>query len=374
MNNLLVLYNPYYEKDVIQQHVDILLNHDEQTKARVAFGKVRSKLRDYEHPFKERLQEIYDSVSPQNYLQLFLTDYSNLYVAKVVEVTNEDRSNEAPAYYKEKSLEVEEWFIISDIRSIAQNDFEFVRDKVLANFTTPNFDNHHYAVYGNKYVYPLVVEMDEEIEYFETDNEEFRYFTEIFKSKKTLEVKKALIRYRFGEDIFYAFHPNTQEALVSAEIEFEENEKDLLYDFTAVAIKLSKAFEKEVYLFLRKLFVLLMEQNSELSQIAYTVQGHSFTLGDYATNKPNLGTNKYLLFYKDIKDAIYAQVQDPALRHFILKTIPQAIKLVQPVRNEAAHGERIAFEECKQLRDELIGIGRSGVLCGLVGGFSGQLL
>ena len=366
MNNLLVLYNPYYEKDVIQQHVDILLNHDEQTEARVAFGKVRSKLRDYEHPFRERLQEIYDSVSPQNYLQLFLTDYSNLYVAKVVEVTSEDRSNEAPAYYKEKALEVEEWFIISDIRSIAQNDFEFVRDRVLANFTTPNFGNHHYAVYGNKYVYPLVVKMDEEIDYFETDNDEFRYFTEIFKSEKTLEVKKALIRYRFGEDLFYAFHPNTQEALVSAEIEFEENEKDPLYDFTAVAIKLSKAFEKEVYLFLRKLFVFLMEQNQELSQIAYTVQGHSFTLDDYATNKPNLGTNKYLLFHKDIKDAIYAQVQDPALRHFILKTIPQAIKLVQPVRNEAAHGERIVLEECKQLRDELIGIGRSGVLCGLV--------
>ena len=366
MNSLLILYNPYYEKNVIEQHINILLDHNSQKDAVVAFGKVRSHLRNYEHPFQEKLQEIYDSVSDENYLQLFLTDYSNVYVAKVIAVTNEDRYDDNPAYYKEKSLEVENWFIISDIRSIVENDFEFVRDKLLSNFTTPNFGGHHYALYGNSYVYPLVVEMDEAIDYFETDSEEFRYFTEIYKSQKTLKVKQAFIQYRFGEDVFYALHPNTQDALVSAEIEFDENKSDPLYDFTAVAIKLSKAFEKEVYLFLKKLFLLLMGRNPSLSKTAYTVQGHKFTLNDYKTNKPNLGTNKFLLFNQEIKNEIYTHIKDPALRHFILKTIPNTIKLIQPIRNEAAHGEKITLQECKEIRNELVGIGQSGVLCDFI--------
>lgn len=56
------------------------------------------------------------SLEGDKYLQLFLTDYSNLFVAKVIAVTDEDMSEIAPEYYKEKRLDIEKWFIISDIR------------------------------------------------------------------------------------------------------------------------------------------------------------------------------------------------------------------------------------------------------------------
>ncbi len=51
MNHLLILYNPYYQKDVIQQHLSVL-----QEKSQVGFGKIRSKLNDQEK--QDSLEEI----------------------------------------------------------------------------------------------------------------------------------------------------------------------------------------------------------------------------------------------------------------------------------------------------------------------------
>ena len=54
-----------------------------------------------QHSSNKQLEEIYKSVDENNYLQLFLTDYSSIYVAKVVSVSNDDSYHFASAYYKE---------------------------------------------------------------------------------------------------------------------------------------------------------------------------------------------------------------------------------------------------------------------------------
>lgn len=41
MNNILILYNPYYQSDIIQKHLEVLLKNE-----KVAFGKIRSKLKN----------------------------------------------------------------------------------------------------------------------------------------------------------------------------------------------------------------------------------------------------------------------------------------------------------------------------------------
>jgi len=362
-SHLLMLYNPYYQKDVIEQHVDVLLNSDSKE---VAFGKVRSKLRDYEHPFEKTLQAFYEKTNETDYFQLFLTDYSSMYVAKIIRVTSEVDNAIKPKYYANKQLEVENWFVISDIRRVIHNDFEQVRDSVLANFTTPNFGKHHYAVYGNSYVYPLVVDQDVPLDYFEDVEDGFRYCTEIFKSKKSLEIKQQLIDYRFGASIFHAFHPNTQDALIAAEMEFHENKKDPLYDFTSVVIKLSKAFEKEVYLFMRLFFEKLMLHNCDLENIPYSVQGRNYVLYDYLSQKPNLGTTTFLLRNQHIRKSIKENITNTSLAYFAAATIPAMVKFMQPIRNESVHGESASFNECISLRKKMIGIGENGVLCELI--------
>jgi hypothetical protein len=363
MKNILMLYNPYYQKDVIEQHIDVLLNADTQT---VAFGKVRSKLRDYEHPFSEVLNRVYDAVDDANYVQLFLTDYASMYVARVIKVDANVSDDIKPSYYKEKNLEVEQWFVISDMRRVVHNDFERVRDEVLGNFTVPNFGGHHYAVYGNEYVYPLMVEQDKPLDYFEDVEDGFRYCVEMFKSKKSLELKQQLIDYRFGSSIFHAFHPNTQDALIAAEMEFHENKDDPLYDFTSVVIKLSKAFEEEVYLFMRVLFEKLMMHNCDLEEIAYSVQGRDYVLYDYLSKKPNLGTTSYLLKHYAIKNTMKEHIKDTSLIYFSTVSVPAYIKFLQPIRNESVHGEAASLADCIALRKKMVGIGENGILCELV--------
>lgn len=95
MNHLLILYNPYYQQDVIQQHLSVL-----QEKSQVGFGKIRSKLNDQEK--HDSLEEIYKATNEKNFLQLFLTDYANLFVAKVIKVSKDIDESLIPSYYKEK--------------------------------------------------------------------------------------------------------------------------------------------------------------------------------------------------------------------------------------------------------------------------------
>ncbi len=50
MKNLIILYNPYYQNDVIEQHLKVLIENQ-----KVAFGKVRSKLKNIEYSFQDDL-------------------------------------------------------------------------------------------------------------------------------------------------------------------------------------------------------------------------------------------------------------------------------------------------------------------------------
>ncbi len=127
MNHLLILYNPYYQEDVIKQYLSIL-----QEKSQVAFGKIKSKLNDQEK--QNSLEEIYQSTNEENFLQLFLSDCANLFVAKVVKISKNVDESLIPSYYKEKKLEVEDFFIISDLRELVREDFSLLRDKFFSQF------------------------------------------------------------------------------------------------------------------------------------------------------------------------------------------------------------------------------------------------
>ena len=76
IKNIIILYNPYYQENVIEQHLDILKQN-----GAVAFGKVKSKLNDTQHPNEQQLEHIYSEVSKETPLQLFLTDYNSIFVA-----------------------------------------------------------------------------------------------------------------------------------------------------------------------------------------------------------------------------------------------------------------------------------------------------
>jgi hypothetical protein len=368
VNSLVILYNPYYNAEVIEDHVRILNEASDVTQAKVGFGKVRSKRRDYEHPYEDRVDTLCDAIAPDNPLQLFLTDFSSVYVCYVERIVRELGDVKAPKYYVD--LDVDRWFVVSDIRELARDDFGFVRDRFLSNLTTPNYGGHTFTLYGNRYDYPLMVRMKDRIDYFEGFTEGERHFTRVFKGSQYAQTQRDLIHFVFGKELFYRLHPDSAESLIAAEIDYREHMEDATHDFSAVAIHYGKVFENESYRFLKALFDRLLEHNPSLENVQYEVQGRRYRLRDYLTQKPNMGTNKFLLGNPEIFNAyktLYSDMRRYASLLGLLKfQFRQAADSITPVRNEASHGGVISLGECKQVRATLLGVGRTGILSSLL--------
>ncbi|MBX2727214.1 ATP-binding protein [Campylobacter jejuni] len=339
MNHLLILYNPYYQEDVIKQHLSIL-----QEKSQVAFGKIKSKLNDQEK--QNSLEEIYQSTNEENFLQLFLSDYANLFVAKVVKISKNVDESLIPSYYKEKNLEVEDFFIISDLRELVREDFSRLRDKFLANFITPN--DHTYAIYGNHYTYPLPVRLKEECSYFLGDE---KHYLSVYKSKEYLAMQENFIRFVFSKRIFYLLHSDSISNIIHAELELLQSENDLLNDFTSIIVKYSKTLEYEIYAFAKKVLLKACMKDPSLYDLAYNVQGKSFILKDFFTQKPNLGSIKFLLRHENIQCHL-----GKSLTQFINYPFSKSLTIIQEIRNEAVHAKAPSLNEVKKLRNEILGI------------------
>lgn len=368
MQNLLILYNPYYNQEMIEDHIRILNKAENPNNAKVAFGKIRSKMRDYDNSGQKVLDTLFSSVSSKNPMQLFLTDFSSMYVCYVEKVTQELNEVEAPKYYE--NLDVESWFVVSDMREIIRNDFEYVREQVLVQFTTPTYKNHTFRLYGNRYDYPLVVEQKNSLNYFENFQEGERNFTRVFKSSKYALIQQDLIHYIFGKDLLYSLHPDSLESLVTAEVQYAEHKENATYDFSTIVILYSKVFENESYYFLRELFKNLMIYDCDLENVEYQVQGHKYTLYDYLTQKPNIGTNKYLISNPKIFTAYkecYSNYRKYAnLLNLLRFELKEAISKIQKIRNEAAHGSSTSKQDCEVVRNIILGIGEMGIIASIL--------
>ncbi len=331
MNHLLILYNPYYQRDVIQQHLSVL-----QEKSQVGFGKIRSKLNDQEK--HHSLEEIYKATSEENFLQLFLTDYDNLFAAKVIKVSKDIDESLIPSYYKEKNLEVE--------------DFSLLRDQFLANFIAPN--NHTYAIYGNNYVCPLPVRLKEERSYFLGDE---KHYLSVYKSKEYLTMQENFMRFVFGKRLFYLLHPDSINNIIHAELELLQSENDLLNDFTSIIVKYSRTLEYEIYLFAKKVLLKACAKDPNLYDLDYKVQGKSLILEDFFTQKPNLWSIKYLLMHKRVQCHL-----EESLNRFINSSFQKSLKFFQDIRNEAVHEKAPSLHEVEKLRNEILGIEGASLL------------
>ncbi len=358
MLNILTLYNPYYNPKVIEEHLELLRENGV-----VAFGKIKSKLRDYDNQNEQILNELYKGVSTQSPLQLFLSDFNNVYVANVIEVCD-TTDVKVPLYYEK--LEVEKWFIFDDLRLIVENDFALIRDKVLANFTATNYNGRTFAIYGNKYTYPMQVGMKKPIDYFEKDDEHYKYFTDIFKTPEQLSIKENLVNFCFGVDIFYAFHPNSQDNLINAELEFANNKQNALYDFSSVVMKYSKTIEQELHEFQKVFFNFLFDEEPSLKEFSYQMQGKNYKLESILTHKMNFGSFKYILRQYKVSDVINEYIKDSSLKYFLFNQVHKQLTLLQDIRNSSVHSDTAHLNDVKSLRKIILGIGCGGMLESLI--------
>lgn len=393
MKDLLILYNPYYQSNVIEEHLAVL-----KTRGQVAFGKVRSKLKDKfgnlgvqnanfslnlgtnskqnlnlssensalasenlnapKNPQNSSLQALQSLLESSNspFLQLFLTDYASLYVAKVVKIAKNADESIIPSYYKDKKLSVEGFFIIEDLRELVRDDFVSVRDEYLANFTTPDYDNHTYVLYGNAYVYPLIIEQKQHLAYFDGDE---RHFLQLFKSAEFLHQKQVLADYTFGKQYLYAMNPDSFDNLIYAELEFHACKGDRLYDFSSVVLRYAKCFESECYLLIKRLISVLSQRDESILSLTFTQMGKSFEVRSLLTNKAMLGAYNHL-----IDSLLKAHIKEHLSDEFVnvCRKLSKQIAFIQRVRNPAAHRMHL-FRAGKQPTRATCGRGDSKRAC-----------
>lgn len=409
MYHLLILYNPYYKNDVIESHLEILkrkrkvafgklksplrnsstldsdpktdnLAHLESTTEstpKITPKSAQSPIDSNDsHTLESSIIECQESHAKDSHtishapkseiaksptletlahhtsvdspLQLFLTDYASLFVAKVTRmVASEELSEQekrelesiTPSYYASASLNVELWLIIEDMRELVRNDFVRVRDS-LANFTTPHNGNHTYALYGNAYTYPLIVQSKKEAWYFRThgdfradsrrdlralefvadsnakadskrafkadsqaltqdSNGALPHYHSIFKSEEQIAMRERLIDYALGERAAGLLDVDCMDNLVSAELEYQANKGNPLYDSTGIVMWYARTFELELAAFMRAFLSSLSLEDEEILELIYNVQGKSASVQEWlelrAEIEPNLGAYRYLL-------------------------------------------------------------------------------
>ncbi|EQD88779.1 hypothetical protein HPSA50_1100 [Helicobacter pylori SouthAfrica50] len=253
-------------------------------------------------------------------------------------------------------MEVEDFFIISDLRELVREDFSLLRDQFLANFITPN--NHTYAIYGNNYIYPLPVRLKEERSYFLGDE---KHYLSVYKSKEYLAMQENFMRFVFGKRLFYLLHPDSINNLIHAELELLQSQNDFLNDFTSIIVKYSKTLEYEIYIFAKKVLLKACKKDPNLYDLAYEVQGKSFTLKDFFAKKPNLGSMKLLLRHEKLQCHL-----EESLNRFINYPFSRSLSIIQEIRNEAVHQKAPGLKEVEKIRNEILGIEGVSLLKGIL--------
>ncbi|TKX30275.1 ATP-binding protein [Campylobacter sp. MIT 12-5580] len=355
MNCLLILYNPYYQKDVIEQHLKILLQ-----KGEVAFGKL-DKLSTMKQDFEEDLKAIYESTSEENPLQLFLSDYANLFVAKVSKISTEDLSKLAPSYYKQKKLKVKDWFLIKDLRELVRDDFKLIRDNFLANFLVPSTENSTFALYGNNYVYPLIIKQKQEENYFLGEK---KHYLEVFQNEEYLKIKQELSFFGFEQKDINTMLADTLHNIISAELDFRANKDNPLYDLSSAIIKYSKSLEQEMRIVMSLLVRFLARFDQNILQIRLFA-GAKFVVGNLEKTTASYAAYKQILSKGDIESLIQSKLSGNMKRYFSYIMF-EHIDAIQKIRNHSAHAGAPKHEDFKKLRKHILGIGKESIVIELM--------
>lgn len=376
-HHLLGVWNPSYEADAMEAHLEVLLRHarahradaSDEEDVYVWWGKVRSSNR--QHPMAHLDQVLaLDGMlgdGSERELHLYLTDYRSLYVAHVAEITSgnvldEDEDDHVPAYYREAGLSCDCWFRLFDIRRVVADDTLAVIAE-LKKLRNVHYHDRPVSLYGGMVDLPLLVWRDDEVRWFDAALRERytngRFWAEFDAEQGGNAAMQAELRdHRFGPSLWGALDPAARSFIATAEQIFRAHHRDAAFDLSPVAVNLSRALELQVNLVLRHALglaprdVRLANVDGKTRDLA---DGANWTLGTLAK-----------AIGGDGERAVWLRTH---LRNGVWFTgsLPAILDSVAEVRNPAAHAEAVSREAVTQLRAQLVGVGCKGALVELAG-------
>lgn len=377
--HLLSVWNPSYADDAMDRHLEVLLRwanarrhgRADEDEVYVWWAKLRSPNRQAPLPHAAEVLAIADQVASGIETHLYLTDYSSLYVAHVVEITADDVLEEfpderdhMPGYYDGHDTDF--WFRIWDVRRLVAADPPATIEE-LKRLRNVRYHDRPVSLYGGIVDLPLIV----------TRNDDARWFVDIGAltegrrwAERDAELKGETERLSaelrdnlLGHEIWDALEPSSRTFLTTAEAVFRARRGDPGFDFSGSALEMTKAVETELnaLLFpsLRRLLARAPATDREVWAGAALLD-----LGSPVSHQ-TLGTLRHLL--KD--EERIRQPLRTALMHdwrWLEGELPAQLEPILDLRNPAAHERTVEREEMGRLRQSVLGIGCEGLLVRIV--------
>ncbi len=368
--HLLTVWNPSYEADALQQHLELLLQRmadfregrRDEEEAYVWWGKVRSSNRQQPLPHLTDVLQLDPPAEPNPEapeLHLYLTDYRSLYVALVSEITQDDvladDADAVPAYYRERQLHCDCWFRLWDIRRLVHDDTPSVV-RELAKLRNTRYNDRPVSIYGGMVDLPLIVSREDESRWFDRDTR-LRLIGEKFWAEYDAErsgaaaMQRELRENRFGTAAWEALDPAARGFIASAEEVFRRHRDDPTFNLHGVVTDYANAVEVQVNQLLRQGLWMAPEQlriaNVDGTRLDLSRQG-PLSLGQLArVIGEDEARNKHL---------------KQKLGEWFAASLPAILNELKELRNPAAHGGVLGRAEVIALRNRLLGVGSKGQL------------
>lgn len=339
----------------------------EADEVHVWWAKLRSPNRVEPLEHSAEVLTIQDQISADVETHLYLTDYRSLYVAHLLEVTDDDvpadfpdESDNMPGYYVGKHADF--WFRLGDIRRLVANDTPAVIAQ-LARLRNVRYHDRSVSLYGGFVDLPLVVRAVDEPGWFSDTAAllEGPWWVE-YEAAYRGETERMVQELRdnlLGTAVWSQLEPTSRSFLASAEAVFRARRNDPQFDFSGPVLEYVKAVETELnHLIFPALGRVLRGRSPAQREIK--VREGRLDLGARVPHQ-SLGTLKLLLEKEEIVRRNLEQAIGLEAR-WLLGELPSRIAPLAARRNPGAHSEVIARDVAVRIRGDVLGIGQEGLL------------
>jgi hypothetical protein len=366
--HLVSLWNPTYKVDALEAHAELLLDwvqdaHDgvvEWDEAYVWWGRVRSPNR--QQPLAHLPQVLaLDAESRARELQLYLTDYRSLYVARVTAIATGDQSvadpEHTPASYAADALSCDCWFRISDLRCLVQDDTVATQDELRTLLVT-TYNDKPVSLYGGMVDLPLIVRRPDGSRLFderEMDalNDGRRWVQADAERTGLSGLVRDLQDNVIGEAAWRRLLPTARSFVATAERLMRDHRREGAFDFSTVVVELCKALEVQVNAILGEVAHLAPPEVRYYNVAGSSVDlasGRGLTVGQLSGA---------IASTKERMDFFSARLTEG---RFMVEELPSFLEEVAEYRNPAAHSERRSRAQILPLRNRIVGVGEEGIL------------
>ena len=376
--HLLSVWNPSYADDAMDRHLEVLLRwgaarrdgRSDDDDVYVWWAKLRSPNRQAPLPHAGEVLELSTQIDAGIETHLYLTDYSSLYVAHLVEVTAEDVLGEypderdhMPTYYDQHDADF--WFRIWDIRRLVAGDPPATIEE-LKRLRNVRYHDRPVSLYGGIVDLPLIVTREDGASWFADIGaltEGRRWAERDAELKGETERLSAELRDNLlGKEIWDALESSSRTFLTTAEAVFRARRGDPGFDFSGSAVEVTKAVETELNALVFPALRRMLAKAPPAQREVRTGEG-LLDLGGRVSHQ-SLGTMRKLL-----DDDTTRQPLRTALPHdwrWLEGELPAQLEPVRDLRNPAAHDRAVTREEMGRLRQSVLGIGCEGLLVRIV--------